>query len=663
MNRLALFLVLALVGAFVVGGGLLVRGFLSQDDEPEPQAPIAQVDPELENPPLPAERLEDPPVPVIPVRDVIEPPVVISNLGPEVEFNPGDPGSIFGVIVNSSGTPVSGAKIELAQGPEMVITMPSLRTSTDFATESDGSGQFRLTGIPPADDYLVIAEHPEYGSGNIGPFELVAAGSHDTREIKLRPGGRVRGFVTFGGRAIIAAEVRLDSTTAGFGAQQDEEKQKFQAVETDAEGYYAFETVSFKNFQITVTARGFGSQTKTNAAFLETRIEQQINFELTAESVITGFVYDKNRRPIEGAKVLASLSGASFRSEGKANTGRDGSFVVEGLSEGQYHLNATAQGFSPSNKPRIESGTSNVEMEMLPQGSVVGNVIDEITGANLDSFQVTVLRSFRGREPASTGPIHKFSGTSGHFEVQGLDPSSYVLEAKAPGYAACRSDEFTTQRGEVTEGVIVKMNKGGAVAGRVVNESGDPVKGARVVLNTNQFKWNPVHDIIRRMTNERGGKLKTRTDAEGNYLIEMIVPGVYQIAAEHKTFSAQAVNDIAVRKNEVTTVPDISMNQGARVDGFCYDEDGLILAGASVTAVSTKNDYFTGRCDNDGHFELRGLPAGDYTVSINSYVSDPPENVLLQMLKAKNSAKKVSLTDAAQISLELRLSTESNDPR
>ena len=118
------------------------------------------------------------------------------------------------------------------------------------------------------------------------------------------------------------------------------------------------------------------------------------------------------------------------------------------------------------------------------------------------------------------------------------------------------------------------------------------------------------------------------------------------------------MNDIQIKKSEVVLVETLRLSQGASIVGHCYDEEGNILPGATVNALSKANDHFTARCNNEGRYLFAGLPAGDYTVSINSYVTDPPQNVFLQMLMAKNSAQEVSLNESDKITLDLYLSAD-----
>ena len=64
------------------------------------------------------------------------------------------------------------------------------------------------------------------------------------------------------------------------------------------------------------------------------------------------------------------------------------------------------------------------------------------------------------------------------------------------------------------------------------------------------------------------------------------------------------------------------MRAGGRIEGKITDPKGAAIAGATVTVTNqvTKQD-FTAVTDNQGKYKVEGLPAGIYTVRVNSKAS------------------------------------------
>jgi hypothetical protein len=663
MKHLRLLLIFFAIGAVLGGGGWAAMKFLcpdkgsptdpmpvrsSSEDPPEPE----QADPSMVSAQVAVERE---PAKADPV------PVQVQK-----KADPGGPvGSLRGRVVNSQREAVFGAQVEVMRGPSLGMQISGLRESLGVEAQSDEEGRFTFSGLAPAEDYVVVVQHPEYGDSEAGPVVLRAGADVEVGEIILRKGSSVYGLITGGGRPIEGAVVSLRSTMHNFAMSQAPKVPQRDPVEltvsSESDGTYEFTSVPIRNFEVTVEAEGFGRMTKTSQSFFGggTR-NQEINFELGIATEIAGMVVDANGRPLPSATVKALITNASFRSDGETVSGGDGSFRLEQLADGHYFLSATLEGYSQGSRQRVTSGTTDLVLKLLPQGSVSGMVVDEETGKPVTSFELSVYRHLNGRKPARVGINKSFRSSDGRFELKGLDPNQYILEARASGYAASRSEPFTAARGETASGVTVEMNRGGSIAGVVTNANGKPLMGALVTINNNNFRWNPVHDLLNRMAKIEGEMPKVRTNENGEFRVDMIVPETYQIAVKHSDFAPYHQNDILVQKKAVTDLGQLSLSQGAIIRGTAFGEDGSPLAGAQIQAATKEGDILTSRCDGQGRFEFKGVPPAQYTVSINSYQSDPPENVLLQILKAKHSQQEVSVQEGRVANLELRITSPQN---
>ncbi len=645
----------------LVGVGFLAVRFLSDDRDQAPLPEItAEAEPEEEetfqddSPNLVRRQQESIPV----SEEIIEPeeeaPVTSANSN----------GVIRGRVLDPMGSALAEAEVELARGPALVVSMPSLRTATGMVVKTDGNGGFRLEGLTPAEDYILVARHTQFGERVVGPVALSDGEVLDMADIKLQGGQRIYGFVGAGGRPIEGARIVLeDSASAGVFRRQKNNQPPSQIYETtsDGQGNYEFVGISVRNFQVTAHAEGFGTITQANRHFLSTPEDQPIDFEMSPEMSLLGIVVDQNRTPVADATVTGSLSGQHYRCENEAITEPDGTFVLSSLVSGQYHLTVSCDGYSTATKPRVEAGSANVELVVLPQGSISGQVFDERTGKPVTSFEIYVMRSLNGRPPARTGQSQRFEDGAGLFEIGGMDPNSYIVEARAKGYAPSRSTECTVARGEVASGIRVPMSRGGIVAGRLTDSDGKAMGGIRVSLNENKFKWNPVHDLLNRMSKDTGDiKRRGRTDEDGRFEIPLVVPGTYQISAKSPDHAGLEMNDIEVIKDQTTDLGTLVMVRGGVVEGFTYDELGAALVGATVTAVSTDGDYHSSLSDGTGRFEIAGLRSGEYSVQINQYTAEEPENILLQMLKAKNSMQQITIIEGETQTVSLQLSSEKN---
>jgi hypothetical protein len=424
---------------------------------------------------------------------------------------------------------------------------------------------------------------------------------------------------------------------------------------TDPAGVYNFNSVPVDSFELTAESKGFARISKSTQNFLGgSPREQNIDFEMTPALAIHGRVVDETKSAISGAKVTATVANASFRCEQSVTTDGAGAFTLDALAQGQYFVAAECEGFTPANRSQIEAGGADVELQLQIQGGVNGVVVDEETGAPVVDFELTVMQSFKGRGPVP-GKVHAHvHDTGGRFELKNLDPGLLQIQGKAAGYAESLSDEFQVVRGQVTPSIRVGMNRGGTVTGSVVDKAGKAVPNAVVILRTNKMKDNPINAIFRGVASG-DPEQKVRGDAEGRFKLELIVPGTYQVAVRQVGFAPFELNDLEVRRNQVTDAGKLALSRGAKVHGHVYGLDGKPLVGAVVNAVSTSADFMTARSDNDGAFLIPALPPGDYKVTVGQFNSTPPINPLEMIIIAKNSTVSVALADGDDTTVDLQL--------
>lgn len=124
-----------------------------------------------------------------------------------------------------------------------------------------------------------------------------------------------------------------------------------------------------------------------------------------------------------------------------------------------------------------------------------------------------------------------FTDPLGQFEFSGLLPGRYTLAADKAGYAATtygargRFDpplQIALADG-ATESIEIRMPKGAAVSGRVVDESGDPIVGASMTALALRSEGD-----ARRL--ETVGRVRSETDDRGEYRLGGLTAGQYLLS-------------------------------------------------------------------------------------------------------------------------------------
>jgi len=618
----------------------------------------------------------------------------------------GGTGFVSGRVVNTQAQAVADARIELFTGHptgnvELDAALTLEPTHLNTTTGSDGTYQFE--SLPARTDYVVIATHPDYGAEQHGGITVREGDTSPVPDIEMRSGHLVQGTVLAarsGARARAAprpptARIRLgkggsisrtlidQGTNAGtqgtaiagarvelwslaFAApSESQERIPWKVTETDAAGHYEFKNVSYNNFKVTVSAKGYGTASRLGMDIFGGAGDRELDFVLRPGSEITGVVVDASDRPVAGAAVYASEAGKQDirdgRSEGSGLTDQTGAFAIRDLAAGTYSLRCAARGFTDQSLNGIESGPDAITIQMQRPGSVSGMVHAgraDRSGRAVDGVSLTLL-SQSGAGPQYPAGKAQQSAGGGNFLFEQVDPGTYLIEARGPGFAATRSEPFEVQAEKETKGVEITMNTGGRIKGVVVTSSGAPVAGAQVRLNENGFVSNKLTSAFAALSSDAEPAVpSTRTNGKGEFDFDRIAPGAYQIAVEKRGFASRAVNDVNVTREQTTELEPIVLPAGGSISGLCKDALGRPFAAGSVQLINSDNFYGDEvRPDYDGRFSFEDLPPGEYALTLVPRSAERSLGSLLKnALASKETQKRVQVSEGSDVTVVLTLS-------
>jgi hypothetical protein len=262
---------------------------------------------------------------------------------------------------------------------------------------------------------------------------------------------------------------------------------------------------------------------------------------------------------------------------------------------------------------------------LAQKGSVEGRVTNQ-AGEPLKTTRVRLILTRAGSTAAES-----LSDADGNFVLQNVAPGSCALVAEHSGYLQSHPD-LTLEPGQRLTGFAVKMTPAALVAGRVVDENGDPVPTARVAILAEDEEGYPTSS--------------TKARADGSFVIGDLAAGRYDLRAEDEPRQSGNVREVSGRKeafvptyyssaiqlSKATLVPvetgaevrDLEIRfQKARVfhiRGMAVDASGGAPMGgasllmkrddpaASVTSALTRPD---------GAFEFSNVLPGKYAMLLN----------------------------------------------
>jgi hypothetical protein len=276
-----------------------------------------------------------------------------------------------------------------------------------------------------------------------------------------------------------------------------------------------------------------------------------------------------------------------------------------------------------------------------PTADKPGIVRGRITAADNGRPLRRVRVSLSPAESRPSRPITASTNSQGQFEVTDVAPGPYYVSASGAGFLGTqygqrrpgdRGTVVTVAAGQTIDRLDFSLLRGGVIAGRVVDEIGEPYPGVRVeVLGTRYSQGQRVRTPIGAAT----------TDDLGQFRIAPLAPGTYFVAATSSeiwrtekgevygyapTYYPGATADLAqpvtLKPSEQRT--DISLtlqsSRTARVAGRVLRETGEAMSGGQVGlmysipgAVVVAGARFV-RTDGDGAFEFKDVPPGTYSV-------------------------------------------------
>ena len=266
-----------------------------------------------------------------------------------VEVELGGLPKISGVVRGPDGSPAPNIDVS-------VVPMGQQRAKTD------GQGRFELTWNRR---YLAGGTEPHLAIVARDAGRKLAAATEfgedtETVELKLVPGGTLAGrVVDENDKPIPKARISVFLRLAHFSSTISHTP-----VEVDEGGRFRIETVppGFK-YNVSANAEGYGQK----SAEVEmddspgATVEMEDLVLTVADQALEGTVVDEDDKPVAQARVYAYGSGQPTLT---AQTGKDGTFRLEGLCKGQLQVSAnkSIDGKNTHGSTKAEAGDKDVKV-------------------------------------------------------------------------------------------------------------------------------------------------------------------------------------------------------------------------------------------------------------------------------------------------------------
>lgn len=465
---------------------------------------------------------------------------------------------------------------------------------------SDPRGRFRLPALRPDGSYELRAAKPGYSVRTVP----LARPGHATKDLRIvltraRPGfGRV---VDVEDRPIEGVEIEVRPVNA------EERPAEPWTARSDDGGRFELLDAAAPRLDVSarhpdhtpLVVRGIEVEPGQGPIDLGTLV-------LEPGISITGRITDPRDQPIEGVDVwiardrgraLTLRARRILQGEPRTATGADGRFTVGELEAGEsFHLFFDRQGYQTSSLRGVVAPPPEPLTVVLEPASQVRGRVEDADGEPIAGAVV----SLRGRamEPGALELPQRDHGDSysahtderGDFELDEVVPGDLELDAVAPGFQPSPPRRFTLAAGEAADGLVLTLERGAVLEGRVTDAEGEGVAGARLAID----------------------RASATSGSDGDYQLDGLATGASRLRIQHPGYN-RLEEELTIEAGN--NAADWVLEGGWPVAGQVLDEDGAPVAGAHVQLRLRERRgrrHYRVISGDDGAFTVAAVAAGRY---------------------------------------------------
>jgi RNA polymerase sigma factor (sigma-70 family) len=497
-------------------------------------------------------------------------------------------GVVEGIVVTPRGEPAVGATVlledaahhgdfgtldDLCMGVDRLLTEPMKPKGMRQRTLTEKGGTFRFTDLLPGGSVNVAAIAGDAGTGLL-PGVVVLRDAAPTRiEIRLVEGVVLHGTVTDEqGVPIAKADLRLNRfARVGNGTQSS----SLLSLKSADDGSYRTISLPCRSFTLGVWAEGFFGESPPPIELLESEHDRVVDVRMTRAVTLRGRVLGPDGQPAglahagneiwiawsdDDPRTMTSIELLSGQ-RGKLDREAD-RYEVTPSEKGARFVSVVAADVILGSSPIVDAGVGPdvvVDLSKVPAATPKGTLSIEVVSARdgvpVPFFHAEARSDPTGvRDPRAAFETHQGDGKEGRLEIPDLRVGPYDLSVRAKGFVARFVVAQVTAPSATTR---VELHPAtGFVHGRVEDENGRPVAGAKLFLLAPDGRvaspWP---------------ECNTAADAEGGFTFKEVAEGSCTVVAEHDGLAPASAAAVATAKGDGSrTDVVLTMRSGVTVD-------------------------------------------------------------------------------------------------
>lgn len=454
-------------------------------------------------------------------------------------------GTLEGTVTDVSGNPVEGATVN-AQGPGSYEVTTSSDGTFSISDVLVGSYTVEVTagdyysasqenvtvedGQVTTLEFMLEQPYWEFNGGNpADPVWTVYLAEGTLDGMNLQPNDEI---ALFDGETLVGHYVLEEVLTP------DEQFEHFiSAFSTlnNGDGYTPGNPISFQCYDASndevfagfeVTFDDPYGDAWTEPFFPEgDGVYSLVHIDYFSAGAIEGYVTDAvSSEAVEGAEV--AVEGTSL----SATTDDQGYYLIENVQVGTHDVTASADLYEDQTVTGVEvSGgeTAQADFTLTPTiGHLSGVVTDDYTGNPIEGVMINVEGTSFTAE----------TNASGEYEIINIPVGAYDVTATHDDYLSATANAVI-EPGLNTSLDFALTYAYGSIAGTVTAyDSGNSLEGVTVTASSQ----------------ESDETYETTTDANGEYIMNNVAIGTYDVSTEVDDYHPDTVEDVMVESNQTT---------------------------------------------------------------------------------------------------------------
>jgi hypothetical protein len=456
-----------------------------------------------------------------------------------------------------------------------------LDTSAPWVTDSFGA--YRATPITPG-RVQILVRHPEF-TETLSDVLTLGPGTETTVDLVLLPGGGLVGRVVEEDRfAVVGARVEIAAIEGTFQT----------LTYTDDDGGFAVSGLPSKVLLTVYRGESLGEVAARMELDIEPKARRRVEITLPKVRDPSSFRFvDRRGMPVARAEVRVQSLDLETVLTRTLFSDEDGAVEVPGARGLPLRVVVERPGFA-TYFDTLAAAEKKHQFTLSPGLALGGYVTAREGRVKVEAASITLF---------TLGAVfHLRTDSEGYFEQADLGAGRVRIVVRHDDYA--KVERVIAFEGEVDRTTMLEsidLLPAGSVEGKVVDDAGDPVAGARVGLDA-----VPTYLPPGRLPGELA-----QTDADGNFLLGGLPAGLCKLVAYSPELGRGFVEGVDVRADRTTR----------RVTIVIPAQDYTppkVLGGGSValTLAERAGKVVVVDVPGGGQAELAGLEPDDVFVSI-----------------------------------------------